>query len=415
MYRNLPKSIYSLAIVNFINGFGNFVFLFLTLFLTLKLGYTASEAGRYMMVCMTMYVPGSLITSKLADKYSRKKIMLITQTFFSLSFLICGLIYESKELIPYILLVGLFFDGATDPARQALHTDHTNFDNRQESFSLFYLAYNIGFGFGPAIAGLLFNSYPRLMFLGSGIISLFATLIVALTIEDKMPDDKMIEDSIKNNQTDKAVEGSVFKALFSRPKLISYIGINGFFFLCVSAVLFILPLFSSSTFGEKGPTIYGFLMSSNAITVVIATPFIVKLTKKKNTLTVIIISFLIYLLGFNILAIGTYVFLFALGVIVFSLGESVNATNNDYFIANHTPLGHRARFSTVISILQGAGFALGPLVGGILLDYFSYKESLYFISVIILICVALMIYVRYLYIRDNEVIVPSLDENTSSN
>lgn len=409
MYKNLPKSIYSLAIINFINGFGNFVFPFLTLFLTLKLGYTAAQAGTYMMICMTMYVPGSIITSRLADKFSRKKIMLFTQTFFSLSFLICGIFYQYKELIPYILLFGLFFDGATDPARQALHTDHTNFDNRQEAFSLFYLAYNIGFGFGPAIAGLLFNSYPRLMFLGSGIISLFATLIVAITIDDKMPDQKMIDDSIKNNQTDKAVEGSIFKALISRPKLLAYICTNGFFFLCVSAILFILPLLSSHTFGESGPSIYGFLMSSNAITVVLATPFIVKLTKKKNTLTVIIISFLIYLIGFNILAIASYVILFALGVIVFSLGESVNATNNDYFIANHTPLGHRARFSTVISILQGAGYALGPLFGGQLLEYFTFKQSIYIISAVVLLCISSMIYIRHLYIRDNEIIVPTLE------
>ncbi|MDC7250306.1 MAG: MFS transporter [Sphaerochaetaceae bacterium] len=410
MYRNLPKSVYSLAIVNFINGFGNFTFPFLTLFLTLKLGYSAAEAGAFSMLSMTMYVPGSLISSKLADKMSRKTIMVVTQTLFSLSFLACGILYSHIEWIPYILIIGLIFDGASDPARQALHTDHTNFKNRQEAFSLFYLSYNIGFGFGPAIAGLLFTSYPRWLFLGSGIIGLLATTIVGFTIHDKRPDHDMLKDSVKKNQTDKAVEGNVFKALLSRPKLFSYIIINGIFFFCVSIVLFSLPLFASYLFKDSGPTIYGFMMSSNAVTVVLITPFFVKLSKQKNTLTIIILSFILYLLGFNLLAIASTILIFVLSVITFSLGEALHATNNDYFIANHTPMGHRARFSTLISIIQGSGYAIGPLVGGQLLEIFSFKEVYAIVSIIIIICIFSLIYVRHTYIRDNEPILPKIEK-----
>jgi MFS family permease len=415
MYRNLPKSIYSLAFVNFINGFGNFTFPFLTLFLTLKLGYTIAEAGAFSMLSMTMYLPGSLLSSKFADKMSRKKIMVITQALFSLCFLVGGIFYQYKEIIPFILIVGLFFDGASDPARQALHTDHTNFNNRQESFSLFYLSYNIGFGFGPAIAGLLFNSYPRWIFLSSGIIGLIATTIVVFTIEDKRPDDKMIEASLKENKTDKAVEGNVFKALLARPKLLAYICINCFFFLCVSIVFFTLPLLSTHLFKENGPTIFGFIMSVNAVTVVLFTPLFVKLTRKKNTLTAIIISFILYLIGFNLFSIASVLLVFVLGMIVFTLGESLNATNNDYFIANHTPLGHRARFSTLTSIIQGTGYALGPLVGGQLLERVGYKNTYYFVSVITVLCIIALMYVRHTYLRDNEPIRPSLENLEEEN
>ncbi len=415
MYRNLPKSVYSLAVVNFINGFGNFTFPFLTLFLTLKLGYSAAQAGAFSMLSMTMYVPGSLISSKLADKMSRKTIMVVTQTLFSLSFLACGILYSHIEWIPYILIIGLIFDGASDPARQALHTDHTNFNNRQEAFSLFYLAYNIGFGFGPAIAGLLFTSYPRWLFLGSGIIGLLATTIVGFTIHDKRPNKEMLKASIEKNQTDKAVEGNVFKALLSRPKLLSYISINGIFFFCVSIVFFTLPLYATYLFKDNGPTIYGFLMSSNAVTVVCITPLFVKLSKKKNTLTIIIISFILYLLGFNLIAIASTILIFVLGMIIFSLGESLHATNNDYFIANHTPMGHRARFSTLISIIQGSGYAIGPLVGGQLLEFLSFRKVYGIVSIIITVCIFFLLYVRHTYIRDNEPILPENNEISKEN
>lgn len=406
MYKNLPKSIYSLAIVNFINGFGNFTFPFLTLFLTLKLGYSTSQAGAFTMLSMAMYVPGSLISSKIADKMSRKKIMVITQTLFSLSFLACGIFYSHTHLIPYILILGLLFDGASDPARQALHTDHTNFKNRQEAFSLFYLSYNLGFGFGPAIAGLLFNSYPRWLFLGSGIIGIIATTIITFTIHDKRPDKKMLQESIEKNQTDKAVEGSVFKALLARPKLFTFICINGIFFFSVSLVIFSLPLYATYLFNDNGPSIYGFLMSANAVTVVLITPLFVKLSRKKNTLTAIILSFVLYLIGFNFLAIGSVLIVYVLGVITFSLGESLNATNNDYFIANHTPMGHRARFSTLISIIQGSGYAIGPLVGGQLLEIFTFKEVYHIVSMIVIFCIFALTYLRHTYIRDGDPITP---------
>lgn len=358
------------------------------------------------MLSMVMYVPGALISSKLADKMSRKTIMVVSQALFSSSFLLCGILYSYIEIIPYILIFGLIFDGASDPARSALHADHTTFNNRQEAYSLFYLSYNIGFGFGPAIAGLLFTKYPRMLFLSAGIIGLIATGIVAFTIRDKSPNKKMIKESIEKNQTDKAVDGNVFKALLSRPKLLTFIFINGVFYFTVSVVFFTFPLYSTHLFNEQGPTIYGFLMSANAITVVLITPLFVKLSRKRNTLTAVILSFTLYMLGYNLLAITTTLFVFVIGVIVFSLGESLNATNSDYFIANHTPIGHRARFSTMTNMIQGSGHALGPLLGGLLLSVFSFRIVFLIVSVLALLCIFALIYLRHTYIRDNEPIMP---------
>ncbi|NCD06515.1 MAG: MFS transporter [Spirochaetia bacterium] len=136
------------------------------------------------------------------------------------------------------------------------------------------------------------------------------------------------------------------------------------------------------------------------------TPLFVKLSRKKNTLTIIIISLVLYLLGFNLLAIASTIIIFVISIIIFSLGESLNATNNDYFIANHTPIGHRARFSTFISIIQGAGYACGPLLGGQLLELISFREVYHIVSALIIFCIFALIYVRHTYIRDGEQIVP---------
>ena len=144
IYRGLPQPIYVLFFSTVINAVGIFVYPFLTLYLTRRLGYSALEAGTYMTFASILYVPGSMIGSKLADSIGRKPVLVIFQLLMDLCFLLAG-IFEGSAAIPYLVLLALFFDGMVDPAREAMKTDVTTIGNRQASFSLIYLGHNIGF------------------------------------------------------------------------------------------------------------------------------------------------------------------------------------------------------------------------------------------------------------------------------
>jgi MFS family permease len=397
MYRNLSKSIWALTIINFINGAGSFVFPFLTLFLTLKLGYTITQAGFFTMLSIGMYAPGSIISSRLADKFSRKRIMIITQTLCAISMIACGLSMNNKTLVPYLILLIFLFDGATDPARAAIHADHTSFNNRKEAYSLFYLAYNIGFAIGPIVAGLLFNKYPQWLFIGNGIVSLIGILFVMILIEDRIPTDLDFEKSIKYNSPDKAVQGSVWKAVKERPLLISYLLITSFDGIARAFVFFALPLLFNQIFKISGPTLYGSVMSINAITIIIGTPIVIKISNKNHPLRDIAIANILYSISFFLLGFTTiYIFLAAL-VALFSIGEAISASNHSYFVTNQTPIGHRARFSSIRTILEGAGFAIGPLLGGKIIDKYGYPTIFIISSIILAICFVGLEILRLLY------------------
>jgi MFS family permease len=49
---------------------------------------------------------------------------------------------------------------------------------------------------------------------------------------------------------------------------------------------------------------------------------------------------------------------------VYTLGEVIDATNTQYYIANNTPMSHRARFNAVLPVVMGTGHAIAPLIGG---------------------------------------------------
>lgn len=215
VYNGLPAPIYVLFWATLINGVGIFVYPFLVLFLTQKLGYGDAQAGLFMTIASILYIPGSFLGSKLADKFGRKKVMLISQALASSMFLICGLLGDS-ELVPAFIMLNLLFDGACDPARSALQTDVTSEENRQASFSLTYLGHNLGFIVGPLIAGILFYRAPQWLFWGNGIAGFIAVMLVMWKIPESKPDTETIEKSLHSNSLDKAERGGVFKCTIRR-------------------------------------------------------------------------------------------------------------------------------------------------------------------------------------------------------
>ncbi len=90
VYRGLPSSLYMLFFATIINSMGMFVFPFLTLYLTGRLGMSQEKAGFFIMMLYLVYGPASLIGGKLADSFGRKKLMVIAQVLSGLCYIPCG-------------------------------------------------------------------------------------------------------------------------------------------------------------------------------------------------------------------------------------------------------------------------------------------------------------------------------------
>lgn len=363
VYKGLPAPIYVLFWATLINGVGIFVYPFLVLFLTQKLGYGDAQAGLFMTIASILYIPGSFLGSKLADKFGRKKVMLISQALASSMFLICGLLGDS-ELVPVFIMFNLLFDGACDPARSALQTDVTSAENRQASFSLTYLGHNLGFIVGPLIAGILFYRAPQWLFWGNGIAGFIAVMLVMWKIPESRPDTETIEKSLHSDSLDKAEHGGVFKALLTRPRLLIFALCQTFMHFSYSQTLFALPLYTTRLFGEYGATLYGTMMSLNGVVVVVLTPFAVSKLRKFNPLANIAIAGVFFTVGFSLFGIAYLPWMFYILAVIYTTGEVISATNVNYYVANNTPISHRARFSAIMPIIMGFGQGIAPMVGG---------------------------------------------------
>ncbi|HWP68455.1 MAG TPA: MFS transporter, partial [Rectinemataceae bacterium] len=262
VYKGLPKPLYMLFIATIVNSVGMFVFPFLTLYLTGRLGMSQTDTGTFLLVMSLLYIPGNFIGGKLADKLGRKRLMIVTQIISAALYIPCGFSVFSKY-VPWLILASVFFDGITDPARTAMMTDLTNPDNRRTAFSLTYLGHNLGFAIGSLIAGFLFEHASSLLFWGNALAVFAATIIVGLKVPETMPTQQQIDATIGSGSTEEAHKGTLVQALLSRPFLIVFTMITTWYGFVYAQHRFALPLQTKALFGVSGAAIYGSLMTLN--------------------------------------------------------------------------------------------------------------------------------------------------------
>lgn len=362
-YRNLPKPIYYIFLSRIINSMGAFVGPLMTLLLTDKIGLSTGEAGFFVTMSTSMFVPASMVGGYLSDRFNRKITLCVLTFMQALCFLVCGFI-ELSMIVPVLLLAASFFSSAAQTSSSAMIADLSDKNNRQGAFSLLYLGGNIGFSIGPLIAGFLYRSYLPLIFIGDAFTTILAVVIIFINVPETKPQ-YIIDEEILIDDFERAEEGSAIVALLKRPQILVFGIISIFISFSYSQVHFSLPLFSNVIFGfNNGPKIFGALMSINGIVVVIMTIFIIGYTKKFDASFNVALSAIFWAVGLGMLYYVTTFKMMIISTIIWTIGEILHATNVGVYIANNSPKSHRARFNSLYGIISGSGQAMGPVIVG---------------------------------------------------
>jgi len=394
-YHGLPKSVFALFVVRIINCFGSFVYPFLTMFLTIKLGYSTEKAGFFVTAVVIAGSLGLLSGGKLADRFGRKKIFIILSIMSAICFIICSFL-EKSPAIPWLIIASNLFLGGVLPCINAMLTDMIDPEKRKAAFSLIYLGTNIGIAIGPIVAGFLFNNYIRLIFLIDAGTTLISLIPVVLFIKETIPSkEKTAEISSSEENAEKPEKGHVLSILIRRPMLLVFAFISLIYTFVYSQNYFSLPLYLNLHFAERGPKVYGMLMSTNAIVVILLTIFLINLMK--NTKPVINIAFagVLYAIGFGVIYLVTNEIFLIISTIIWTLGEIIQTINTSVYIANNSPITHRGRFSGIITFITEIGFITSPLIMGYFIAH-NGVSKVWPLVFIISITAALLMYVFYL-------------------
>ncbi len=404
-YTKLPKSVYILFLAGIINSAGNFVYPFLALFLTLKLGYNENRAGMVLTLIIAAEGLGRLAGGKLTDWLGRKIIIILLSLLGSICYLVVAFSGVTPYVIYLIVLAGFLKTGAM-PAINALVIDVTKKKSRNDAFSLMYLGHNLGFAVGPLVAGFLFVNHLLLIFIVDAITTILALIpIIILVKEPSKPIEglTMIGGQVVE-ETERSETGNTIRVFFKKPVLVGFAFISIILSFVYAQSTFSLPLYLNQIFNQDGPKIYGSLMTVNAIIVIVLTLILISIFKKYSPLLSISVAGILFALGFGLLFYSKLYYLFIISTVIWTFGEIINSVSSNVLIANYSPANHRGRFNAIIYFISGVGFTISPWLMGLYIRYVGLSNAWPFIfSISIVASILILLLLFYEKVKNNKI------------
>ena len=353
-YGGLKREIYILFIGKLVTAMGSFVWPMLTFFLTTKLGLSDGTATLMIATASVLSFPAALLGGKLADRFSRKSIIVIFDCITVSLYLLAAILPLTIGSAIFLFLAGLF-QTIESPAYDALNADYSTSQQREKAYSLSYLGFNLGFILGASVSGLLFENHIRLAFCLNGLAIFTSTVLIMLFVHKKNAISENVQ-TLKEcySEYEQPVDEHipVAQILRQRPVVIGMLLVGCMAFMPANLMGILLPLQLKDVMGEAGATLYGYLNSLNGFVVIVFTPILTVALKKLTEIPKAIIGLLLFVAGNFLFSLETATAILFVGMFVFTLGEVVTVLGSNPYTSRRVPASHRGRVGGLSSVVH---------------------------------------------------------------
>ena len=168
MFENQPKGLFALALANTGERFGYYTMLAIfTLFMQAKFGWSEGVAGQVYAVFLAVVYFSPVFGGMLADRIGYGKCVVLGLTTMFIGYLGLAIPTDATTTGLVAMIAGLacvslgtgLFKGNLQVMVGNLYDDPKYADRRDDAFSLFYMAINIGAMFAPSMAKWITNQY----------------------------------------------------------------------------------------------------------------------------------------------------------------------------------------------------------------------------------------------------------------
>jgi MFS family permease len=365
VYAEYPRSFWTLVLITFVDRVGGaMLFPFFALYLTKKFEIGMTQVGVLFAAFSFSSFVGSMLGGALTDRLGRKGIIIFGLIASSLSTLGMGFI-NTYEVFFFMALFSGILSETSGPARQAMIADILPEEKRAQGFGIFRVAFNLSVVIGPAIGGLLAVRSYLALFIADAVISLITAALVSRFLPETKPE-------ASSDMPQESIAGSFsgyFRALLDTAFLL-FLGASILMVLTYVNMNTTLGVFLRDTYGvpEAG---YGWLLSLNAAMVVLFQFPITRRIENQKPLLMMAVGSLLYAIGFAMYGFVSVYPLFALAMVVITIGEMIVAPMGQALVAKFAPEDMRGRYMAIYGFSWIIPFAFGPIMAGFVLDNYD--------------------------------------------
>ena len=355
----LPRPAWILFGGTFINRFGNFLPVFLVLYLTAK-GYSAAIAGAALGAVGAGNLAGNAIGGSVADRLGRRGTIALSMLGSGLSTILVPLVGNIVLLFILIGVVGVFAQ-IYQPASGAILLDVVPDDRRTIAFAVYRMAINLGMAAGPVVGGVISNHSYTWLFMGDAFSSLAYCGIALLMLPETSP---------------RTVTGgeALGKEVRRREGYRSVIGNDRHFLLFLCGIMSAAYIYIQSTatlplqVKDSGlpNSFYGLLLGMNAAVVVVCELPITHLVEELPSAIVITSGLGLMGAGFGLTALARSPEFLVFTVLTWTLGEMIMMPLAFAYPGRSAPARLRGRYQGSFGLAQGVSTGVGPVIGGYL-------------------------------------------------
>jgi MFS family permease len=354
----------------------SFIWPLTSVYLHDKLAISLSVIGIVLFFNSMAAVVGSIVAGYLFDRYNPYYLAIIGGLFTTLV-LVCLIFFHGWPVFPIALFFLGLGSGWNTTLVSAIGARMNHYDGRYV-FNMIYFAQNLGVVFGTAVVGFVYSISISLLFAIASIVCFAYTLIAFTTYRP-----------IQLYQHAKAQTKEVVQKVVSSKNLLL---INSFFIALFVIWIMYQQWVSNLSVYMTGLGIplshYSLLWTLNAGLIVLVQLVLVKLAKYINTMVQIFFGLTMLAISFFVLVFAKEYGFFVVAMIILTLGEATAFPAIPALVNQLTPASVKGRYLGMANSFTSAGRAVGPLVGGIIIDRASY-ETLFEIATIVNIIVVI--------------------------
>ncbi|KMM36239.1 MDR family MFS transporter [Guptibacillus hwajinpoensis] len=365
-------------------------------------------AGLLLVLSQVIAVVANLVGGYCADQYGRKRMMFVSAFGQGITFILFALANSPWFNSPMLTFISFSILGVFGslywPASHAMVADVVEEKDRNTVFAVFYTALNISVVAGPILGGIFFFQHRFELLLLAALVSFGVSALIGVFIRETAPDKmqkKLVSESstkwtsfISNQLRDYRiiVQDKVFLLFILAGILVAqtFMQLDLLIAVYLSESVPTQPVLSLFDFNisADGNRIFSWLISENGLLVALLTVYMTSKMSRYKERNVFIASCLIYALSMVMFGHTTHVWMLALAMFVFTLGELMVVGIQEGFVSRLAPEHMRGQYFAAGSLRFTIGRTIAPAAIP-MTALIGFQMTFYLIS-ILAVCAALL-------------------------